>query len=365
MSEHLSSEAVDRFLRGDVAPGEARAVLAHLRTCARCAASSRREHSGGAAARMQASLATGPLDDSHAEFDTLLGYIRGELEDADALAIAAHLEACASCADDAETIRAEERKFAAAAPLPLRGPRRRTWLPALAAAAALAAAIGLAWRAQIGSDSAAPPPPARRVAVARAPVRPAEWTALVDAARSSGRLPSADLRDLQSSRGELRGEPTAAAAAERFVPAATVIDETRPRFFWPAVDGAASYQLLIADDHDRIITGSPTSQTAADAPRELQRGQTYQWQVRVVGGGVERYAPEPPERAPRFRVATAREHDELAAARRQFPADHLLAAAIAARAGMHAEASRELDALGADPAAAALAASLRASLPKP
>jgi hypothetical protein len=82
--------------------------------------------------------------------------------------------------------------------------------------------------------------------------------------------------------------------------------------------------------------------------------------VTATIGGKTIHAPTPPAPEARFQVVAQEAADRIEAARRDHPANHVLLAALCAKAGDVEDAGKELDQLAtADPGTAAL---LRQSL---
>src|SRR5437762_2960218 len=92
------------------------------------------------------------------------------------------------------------------------------------------------------------------------------------------------------------------------------------------------------------------------------RGTTYQWQVKIERNGSVDIIPAPPAPRAPFRVLEADIHDELEQARSRVPTDHLLLAALYARAGLETASAEEISRLAADPATAAIAGRFRRSI---
>jgi hypothetical protein len=230
---------------------------------------------------------------------------------------------------------------------------RRKWLWV---AAAVAAAIAIAFLVTLVRWPTAPPgqrtpvvrkpapPPPRRAPERVAPAPPAyaraEWAQLVAGVLAAGQLPfPSDLAILRGGLEPVRGE--APGPTTTLVPAGIVIDETRPAFSWPPRAGA-TYVVSIFDGDREVAHSEPLTTRAWTPPRALPRGRTYTWQVEAkTAGGIE-VLPAPPAPPARFRIVGAGEHAELEAARAAHPDDHLLLAALYARAGLEAEAKEQL-----------------------
>lgn len=280
----------------------------------------------------------------HLTYDELAAWVDGTERSAAAEEHLAECDVCSAEVADLERLRESMEP-------------RRNWIwYALAAAAALAVVIALTVirRPQRPSEpppvvrdetapQPAPKPPERVVPQPPAYAR-AEWAQLVASALASGRLsyPS-DLAILRGGtehvRGGNEGEPVTPE------PTGVVVDETRPELRWPATAGA-TYGVSIFDGDKEVAHSEPLTARRWRPPQPLARGRTYTWQVEVRSNGTTTVLPAPPAPPARFRIASERDHDEIAAARVKHPNDHLLLATLYATAGMEAEAKEELRKLG-------------------
>ncbi len=295
----------------------------------------------------------------HLTYDDLAAWVDGERRSE----VEEHLAECDLCRDEAADLARLREAMK---------PRRNwTWY-ALAAAAVLALVVALALLrrphpptqpppiVRETPPSPAPKPPERITPPAPAYAR-AEWAQLVASALASGRLPyPADLALLRGGREAVRGEDEDDPV--RLRPRGVVIDDVRPVFSWPPTPGASFVVSIFERDrevaHSELLTASRWT-----PPEPLARGRTYIWQVEVKSDGTTiEVLPAPPSRPARFRIASAADHDEIAAARREHPSDPLLLATLYAKAGMEAEARAALRQLAAsaDPKVQRLLANARA-----
>ena len=339
MSEHLTRDDLLRLWQQQLSPDARLRALQHLRDCRACAALLDGEPRVDAeAASIRAILAAS--EERHLDVDTELHpYIDGRLEGAEREIVESHLDDCALCRDDVETLRALRVE---------RPPRARIW--PWVAAAMLALAIAIAAFVALRNDAprvvdVPQPPPAtpRRVSPPPEPIAyaNADWTQAVDAALESGSLP-APRHPVPHSPDVLRGgEPAAASSLE---PAGVAVDTTRPRLSWQGVPDAEYVVAIFAGD-EAIARSNPLRALRWTPSRDLQRGVTYTWQVEMLSGGERRILPEPPAPPAMFRVISREEHAELASARARHPEDHLLLAVLAARAGLQREAEAALQKL--------------------
>ena len=280
---------------------------------------------------------------THVTDETLRQLRHGRLPAAEVLAATRHLGTCAACAAMAAKMVDVPHAVSGIAS-ELETPPRRAWMIPLAAAAAIAVmATGvLVLREPREEPITTPPTTAIRVTppTATAP-RMNEWDTLVASALAARRIdPPALLREIRVGPERLRnrgsGEPHA-----RLEPTGVVVASDRPRFTWPRQAGARYVVSVYAGDVR--LAASPLLRDASWIPPEpLPRGRTLTWQVDARAGETSTILPSPPAPPALFRIAEQRELDELARARRERPNDHLLLAVLHARAGMQAEALREL-----------------------
>jgi len=346
MSEgaHLSREMLRRLARRELAPREIAELLRHVGECEECA----RASASGDEVGQQLDALQAPLDGDegpwHPDHADLAAYADGTAGPAEREIVASHVEDCALCREDLQDLQALRRA---------RPRRRGTWRAVFAVAAALAAVMLVLQRSDDRGGPAPPPvnPPVVTTqpdatpgsGLPEPPTPPppryanAEWERLVRDAVESERLPFAG--GLENSPDILRG-PDAGTAPE-LAPSGIVIDDVRPRFSWPAREGA-TYVVAIYSG-DRLVAQSEALTERRWTPATaLARGRTYAWQVKATSGGESEIIPAPPAPPARFHVVSRRDHDELAEARRLHPDDHLLHAVLAARAGLREEALQAL-----------------------
>jgi hypothetical protein len=283
----------------------------------------------------------------HLSDDDLRRFLRAEFPRERVLAVVRHLEECRACAGAAASSERVARAADAlatdlAAVAPMRR-RRLPWALAAAAAAAIIAAVLLLARApRQRVQQPAPPVVAQRKSIEpRKPYARAAWISAVDDAMRRGAIaiPST-LADLQ-----LPPDPARAPAVQReqwLEPAAAIVETARPSFRWaPARD--ASYEVSVLDGETLVAKSAALREAAWQPERDLKRGRTYLWQVRVrTRDGDESLLPAPPAPPALFRVLDESTHEELDAARAAHPNDHLLLGVLYARNGLRAEAEDEL-----------------------
>jgi hypothetical protein len=346
VTAHPTDAMLDGLLAGALAPADLLAVDDHLADCPACrdrVASRRDLPAATGALRRELSQAGDHLSDAD-----LQAFVTGGLDAAAAADCAAHLEACAVCAQQVEDLRGWAARSTAA---------RASWrLYAVAAALAAACVAPLiywqATRHQAGPTSLA------GLATLAPDVQARVRTVLES---STLALPPA-VRDLAGTTGTLMGG--GAAEAPRVLgPLATAVVADRPTFTWTPLPGADRHTLALFDDRLQpvgmpiVVTGGTHTLAAA-----LPRGRVYTWQITAEQAGRLAIAPAPPAPPARFLVVDAATADLLARVEREQPGSHLLLGILYAQAGVRADAERHLAAVAPDDPHAAFAADARAQL---
>lgn len=340
MGTHLTGDIVGRLRRRELSRDELAPALRHISECASCEALASEELSADVA-RMRDVLAEEAGEPPrHLEEAELFGWVDGSLDPAARDEVRLHLDECKLCRDDvADLERLRMRDDAPAS-------RAWTWFAAAAAAAAL---ILMYFAGPDTAPRAVPDAPPAVATVtsqpAPAPEPPAnrEWNELVSRTLASGRLPFPD--DLVSLRGEsetLRGETEAAPG--RLEPSGVYIDATTPEMSWPRTAGAA-YVVTILRGDEPVARSGTLREPRWTPPRPLERGATYAWQVEVVRDGTTELLPPPTAPPAMFRIVSAEHHRDIESALEGNAGDHLLLAALYARAGLEEDARRHLDEL--------------------
>lgn len=336
---HVEKEMLGRLARRELAPSEIAAVLRHAGTCPECARLASRDLEAEADL-LQAMLAGDAEASAHPDHEELVAYIDGTLGAAEREIVESHLDDCPRCSTDVGDLLALR-------PTKPRMTRLRTAV--IAAVAATIAAVMILLR----SDDAVVPAPAQKTPDPPRPVvtetttatatpppvveKPryakGEWERLVNAAIATGVLTFP--KDFAPKSDALRGADDV--EKDTLHPSGIYVDETRPRLTWPARDGA-TYVVSIFSGDEEIAQSGPLTSTSWTPPKSLARGRTYIWQVEATRGDEREILPAPPAPPAMFRVVSARDHDELALARREHPDDHALHAVLAARAGLREDA---------------------------
>jgi hypothetical protein len=115
------------------------------------------------------------------------------------------------------------------------------------------------------------------------------------------------------------------------------------------------------ENFERVVESPAVTATEWQPYRPLARGRIYNWQVTATIAGKTIHAPTPPAPEARFQVVAQESADRIEMARREHPTNHVLLAALYAKAGDVVNAGKELDQLAATdpPTAAALRQSLK------
>ncbi len=318
-------------------------------------------------------------DTDHPEFEELAAYVDGNADRDAAAAIEAHLAICGPCEAERRALAVERDRIGALRPS---GRRRLPYVPMAAAAALAIVAAGGWWWSQgrgvpVVLEPAVPSAVSvttdRTVAVALLDhgqaIRVSEdgqVTGLsmlgdvdrgaIAAAALTARLPvPPDLATLRAAPDRLMG--SGAARPTTLSPAGVVVEHDRPAFSWPDVPGASAYVVGVFDASLRpVVESAPLSATTWTPAAPLQRGATYQWQVTAVTPSGPVMLPSAPAPVATFRVLDRAGAESLEAARRS--GSRLALGILAARAGLVADAERELALLAGENPESAVVRSL-------
>jgi hypothetical protein len=144
----------------------------------------------------------------------------------------------------------------------------------------------------------------------------------------------------------LMGTPETVVSFAIRTPVGTVVRSDRPVFRWTSLNGATSYTVEIYDSNFRKVATSPSLSTGEwTVVQGLKRGEIYSWQVKAVRAGVEITSPTAPAPQARFKVLEQRRANELNRAQKEYGRSHLTLGALYSRDGLVEEAEREFRAL--------------------
>jgi len=202
----------------------------------------------------------------------------------------------------------------------------------------------------------------------------------VKAAILTGRVKTPpELAVLRDKPGQLMGSSRAEYGL--VAPVATVVAQQRPDFKWREVDRATSYVVSIYSEDGTLVARSealPASErnraTASKPILEwnpainLQRGDTYMWQVRAIVDLREVVLPPPAAPNAKFEILPAGRVAEWDRAKQTYRGSHLMQGIVYARLGLLDDAERQFQALAnrnpGSEAARKLLASVRSLRPK-
>lgn len=268
----------------------------------------------------------------HPSIEQLNRWRRGEVGEEEVVLIARHLATCTHCTSgSASRLGLDRPANAMLDDLANERTPRSVWPLLIAASIAVVIAVPLVVRK--------PAPPPVRPPIVRTAGSSDEWTELAKRVRNGESLAEPEaLRGIRPSSDVLRGT---AAATQTFDPSGVIVKSSRPPFRWPAPRGARSVVQIFRDD--REVARSGTLALAEWRPdRDLARGVTYTWTVRVEHDGTTEILPAAPSPVARFLVVDAASLAAIEAAEARHPNDHLLAGIVHARAGLTAEAKEQL-----------------------
>jgi hypothetical protein len=410
MLDHISTKRMEEFCARALSPDDFSLAARHMTRCETCLRTFRetsRRRRGNKPAVIDLSLENW-FKDEHLEYERLVSYAGGQLDETEHEITEAHLRACPGCLKDVRGFLEYKRRiepWIREDALP--EPRRNSWKiwdwfrqlpkPAFAAPLAVAAAItiialllyrgtGIERRPDDGLARTSPSPdlptgpsasPSPQASVAATTPTPANEViaSLNDNGRrilldSSGKITGIDglSSDLQLSmekalREEAIRRPSALSALNgvsgglrgtddkaRFKllsPAGIVLAEDRPVFRWEPLNGATEYQVFIGDLKQQDATVSeklPANTTRWIPATRLKRGRTYFWAVTATVNGESVMAPRPAEPEVKFKVLEESKMRELNNLNKT-PRSNLALGVFYANAGMVAEAEREFQTL--------------------
>jgi hypothetical protein len=351
--EHLTEEQFAQYRSRTLAPLELLEVDDHIARCGDCRDRLYSEAMAGPQLRQLRAEFAG-----HLEYDQIAQCANGFFPPE----VAQHLKECDMCRAEVDDLTLFRTELNSAPRAPIQLPVRRIpWRLAVAAAVLLAAALAI-WNLRSRSPAPADLAVAPKAPVSSEPPLSADQAAAVQLALTAHQLDRAPILDrLISKRGVLLGAPSSANGFELEAPMGTAVVTDRPMFVWKPAAGADRYVVAVFDENfEKVVESRAITGTEWRPDQPLSRGRIYNWQVTATIAGKTVHAPTPPAPEARFQVVTQPIADEIEGARRDHPANHVLLAALYAKAGAVEEASKEVDQIGAtDPATAA---ALRQSL---
>ena len=156
--------------------------------------------------------------------------------------------------------------------------------------------------------------------------------------------------ELVGGKGGLRGTAGNDSPFTLLAPARTVIAEAQPTFKWEGLNGATSYQVIIADAGGLEVANSgalPPDARSWAAILPLKRGEIYSWVVVAMVNGKAITSPSTAAPEMKFKVLEERKWQELERLKRA-ASSHLALGIFYAQAGMLAAAEREFQILAGD-----------------
>lgn len=326
-------------------------VAKHLEECADCR---NKTISSGDAARLGQALSGqgGDAPVRHLEYEDLEDLVDGRDL---AQTFEKHLAVCDMCRrelDDLREFRSAEFRGVMERRRPARQTRYYTW-----PAAGLIAAAAVLVFAVMPRKSVVAPPGASVVVESVASVNDsgrvisldaaggvhgisgarADQVALVAAALKTGSIPDATREPglLRKREVQLGGSATGSRTFSLVAPVGSVVEALSPRLQWIRPPGASGVVVAVfSTAFEAVAESSVLSADEWTVSRPLKDGETYLWSVSGIVRGERVTAPRAPEPEARFRVATAAERAEMAAARAVSPPSDLLLALVAGRLGM-------------------------------
>ncbi len=344
--EHLTEEQFAQYRSRKLAPLELLEVDDHIARCGNCRDRLYSEAMAGSQLRQLRAEFEG-----HLEYDQIAQCANGFFPPG----VAQHLEECDMCRAEVDDLTLFRTELNSASRAPIQMPVRRIpWRLAVAATVLLAAALGI-WNLRPRSPAPADLAITPKAPVSSEPPLSADQAAAVQLALTTHQLEQAPILDrLIAKRGVLLGTPSATNGFELEAPMGTAVVTERPEFTWKPAAGANRYVVAVFDENfEKVVESAAITGTEWRPDQPLARGRIYNWQVTATIAGKTVHAPTPPAPEARFQVVTQPIADEIEGARRDHPANHVLLAALYAKAGAVEEAGKEIDQIGAtDPATA-------------
>lgn len=157
------------------------------------------------------------------------------------------------------------------------------------------------------------------------------------------------IEELNPSISVQRGVSSAEADILLVSPVGTRVKSARPTFQWRPLEGVRHYVVTVCDDQngETVAESQPLSEAEWTPDEPLERGKIYFWTLAAVldATGAERHFPPSTMRPAMFGVLSEDEVSELERAIQEANGSSLEAAVVYGKAGLLAEAERELIAL--------------------
>lgn len=321
-----------------------------------------------------------PGDLDHVAYEELEAFVDGRLGVNDREVVQAHLDVCATCAEDVADLSAVRDAMQVQVPIVSTGRGSRRWMQ-IAAAVIAVIAIGALVRQRFGpggapdlqvqrADSTTKPagPEGPALQPASAASLSAEEQALIDRVLAKGALEMpADVRALGAPVGTLLGPAASTSKLTPIGPTGTAVLSATPEFSWRALTGATSYSVAVYDERfTEVVRSEQVTTTAWTPSKPLPRGASLAWQVTAHTPAGDVLAPTPPQPEARFVVVPDATATTIASQRSRLADRPLELGVLLASAGLFTDAERQLTraANDASAATAAQAKSLLASLKK-
>ena len=409
MSEHLSSQDMQRYYERALPLTVLKKSNEHLASCASCHKQyTELYHLPDNLSPIAVDFSSIADDEPfHLLFEEeIVPYVDGHLDEAGREIVESHIETCARCSRDIRELvefRAELEVSTKEEQMPLaKAPRPRNLISerrirsnltrAAAAAAILTAVILIALillspkgtddknRAQEREAADNPSPNPQNNPKPTDPSSPetAAIVSLVDGDRrvmldgqhkleglealpaSLRQAIEAALDDGAIARpqilAELAGEPSLLLGAPGkgvpfglLSPIGAVVFDDRPTFRWRPLSGAAGYTVSVFNAAFEPVATSKMLETAEwRISSALKRGAVYSWQVTALVDGKDVTSPVKPAPSAQFKVIESTRVSELELIRGTYPNSHLAAGVLYGHAGLKSEAEREFRALVKD-----------------
>ncbi len=282
------------------------------------------------------------LAGEHLTYEAMARFVDGSAPASERTEVETHIGLCASCADEIEDLlRFHDERPRAASSTRWWWLAAAAMVAAIAIALAVATrrtpvTPSITPPVATRTDTSAPPPvPAPAPVLAADRVAP-ELRPVLAALRAHQLPAAAILAQLPRVAGEQRSGSDPSRAVHSLTPAGVVLDEARPRFRWVASE---PLRVEVFDESFRPVAASAEAVQGEWQPEQpLARDRFYTWQL-TRDGTPRAVFPAPPAPPARFRVISA------AASRAIRTAAGLDRALLLAREGMMDEATADLERL--------------------